>query len=361
MVSAPPASGVLAANVNQALEKINYDELSAVSGTWIRGFYLMSDADSGNPNPASQTGLAKLLEAAGRGYGTVLTMKFQYQDKPIPTPSPAMKSALAQLDNVLAAVMGKVDIITIGNEPFIETSQTDRESPRINAFYETLAQHAAQYRQTNCAAGCKTEIYMGALTTLDRPGSETAQTQRWMTFVANTPSIAGVDIHPHVSSLEGAQTFVDYVLPFLRSDQKFLATEFSLVHLWKQHMSDPVDPTFASSHGITKGTPVWQVIKDATVSPFDEDEWNGFLLSNPWFAGHTGFLTEQMRRFRSTGKLAVAGYAITQANPIPDFGPGSTPWVLNTLFCPYVCKTEANGLPGRNRTWCSAFRTAQQN
>ncbi|WP_433179345.1 hypothetical protein [Actinoallomurus sp. CA-150999] len=358
-VSAPPASGVLAANVNQALQKIDYAELKAVSGTWIRGFYLMSHADPGNP--ATQPGLAKLLQAAAHGYGTVLTMKFQYQDKPIPTPgSPAMKTALARLDKVLAATMGKVDILTVGNEPFFETSKTDRETPRINAFYEALALHAARYRQAHFGANCKTDIYMGALTALYRPGAETAQTRRWMTFTAHTPSIAGVDIHPHVPSPAAAQKYVDYVLPFLRGDQKFLATEFSLVQLWKQHMSDPVNPAFARSHAIAKGTPVWQVIKDATQHPFDEQKWNDFLLSNSWYADNKNFLTDQMERFRSTGKLAVAAYGITQdAAMSKDFGPHSTPWLLNSLFCPYVCKPEPGGLPGRNRTWCRQFRALQ--
>lgn len=357
-VSAPPAGGVLAGNVNQALEKIDYAELKSVSGTWIRGFYPMADADAGNP--AAQAGLAKLLQAAAHGYGTVLTMKFQYRDRAIPTPgSPAMETALARLDKVLAAVMGKVDILAVGNEPFFETSRADRATPRINEFYEALARHTVRYRQAHGGADCRTRIYMGALTALDRPGTRTAQTRRWMTFAAGNRSIAGVDIHPHVSSAAGAQAYVDYVLPFLRSDQKFLATEFSLVLLWKHHMHDPVDPAFARRHAIAQGTPVWQVVKDAAHSPFGEHEWNDFLLSNPWFAANRGFLREQMGRFRRTGKLAVAGYGIIQATPIPDFGPTSTPWVLNSVFCPYVCKPGPSGLPGRNRVWWQEFRALQ--
>lgn len=359
-VTAPPALGVLAANVNQALAKINPAELEAVSGTWIRGFYLMSDADRGDP--ATQAGPAKLLRAAAHGYGTVLTMKFQYRDRPVPLPgSPAMRTALARLTRVLAATLGKVDILTVGNEPFFETSKTDRSTPRINTFYETLARYAIEYRQVHFGENCKTDIYMGALTALDRPGAVTGQTRRWMTFTARTPAIAGVDIHPHVASMAAAQQYIDYVLPFLRSDQKFLATEFSLVRLWKQHLSDQVDPAFASRHGIARGTPVWQVIADAIRHPVDAQEWNAFLLSNPWFAANRNFLTDQVRRFRDTGKLAVAGYGITQgAEMSADFGPHSTPWLLNSLFCPYVCKPGPGGLPGRNHTWCREFRAAQR-
>lgn len=105
---------------------------------------------------------------------------------------------------------------------------------------------------------------------------------------------------------------------------------------------------------------MWQVINNATQHPVDEKEWNDFLLSNRWFAAHKTFLTDQMARFRSTGKLAVAAYGITQdAAMSKSFGPHSTPWVLNSMFCPYVCKPEPGGLPGRNHTWCSTFRGVQ--
>ncbi|MEV8567810.1 hypothetical protein AB0436_19920 [Streptomyces sp. NPDC051322] len=358
-VIAPPATGVLAANVNQNLDRINFGESAAVSGTWIRGFYVMSDA--GHGNPATQPGLAKLLRAAARGYGTVLGLKFQYANEPIPVPgSPAMRTALARLGRVLAATMGKVDILTIGNEPFFETRGTDRNTSRINTFYETLALHTARYRQQHFPSGCRTKIYMGALTGLDKPADRTAQTRRWMTFTARTRSIAGVDIHPHVADPSDAQKYVDYVLPWLRPDQRFLATEFSLVLLWKAHLSDSVDPHFAAVNGLRRGTPVWQVIRDATRQPFGEKKWNDFLLSCSWYAANRNFLTEQMRRFRSTGRLAVAGYGITQDEAAArDFGPNSHPWVINSLFCPYTCMPEPSGLPGRNTTWCGQFRSAQ--
>lgn len=358
-VAAPPASDVLAANVNEALDKIDFAEMKAVAGTWIRGFYPMADADRGDP--AGQAGLARLLDAAAKGYGTVLTMKFQYRDRPIPAPgSAAMTVALTRLSKVLAATLGKVDILTVGNEPFIETREADRDTPALNAFYEALALHTIRYRQAHGGGDRKTEIYMGALTGLDKPGAANARTRRWMTFAAGTPSIAGVDIHPHVAGAAEARTFVDYVVPFLRRDQKFLATEFSLVRLWRRHNAHPVDPGFARRFGVAAGTPVWRFIRQAARDHVSEREWNAFVLSCPWFADHRNFVTQQMAFFRGTGKLAVAGYGIVQGAPIADFGPKSAPWVLNCMFPQYVTRTGLDGLPGRNRTWCDEFRRAQR-
>ncbi|MBY8880251.1 hypothetical protein [Actinacidiphila acidipaludis] len=357
-VTAPPASGVLAANVNESLDAIDYAELAAVSATWIRGFYLMSDADQGDP--ATQTGMAKLLQAAADGYGTVLSTKFQYHDTAIPVPgTTAMDTALARFDKVLGAVLGTVDILTVGNEPFYETRPVDRTTSLINDFYEAIAQHAVQYRKDHFGTDCKTALYMGALNGLEDPANQNAQTKRWMTFAAGNADIAGVDIHPHVAGIDAAQAYTDFVLPYLRPDQKFLATEFSLIQLWKQHMADPVDPSFTAAYGTPAGTPVWQVIHNAANNPFTEQKWNDFLLSNTWFANHKTFITNEIADLRATGKLAVAGYGITQGAPIPDFGPDSSPWVLNSIFCPYVCQIGTGGLPGRDRTWAASFRTAQ--
>ncbi|MCA1218878.1 hypothetical protein, partial [Streptomyces sp. 8L] len=359
-VTAPPATGALAANVNQDLDRISFTQLAAVSGTWVRGFYQMAEADHGSV--ASQPGPAKLLTAAAHGYGTVLNLKFQYSGAPIPVPgTPAMRTALARLDKVLAATMNTVDIVVIGNEPFFETRKADSGSPRINAFYEALALHAADYRQRRFGSRCRTQLYMGALTALHKPASRTAQTRRWMSFTAGTRSLAGVDIHPHVAAPSEAQQYVDYVLPWLRSDQRFLATEFSLVQLWKAHLGDRVDPGFAAAHGLRSGTPVWQAVRDDGARPFDGMKWNDFLLSNSWYADNRHFLTEQTARFRSTGKLAVAGYGITQdKSVVRNFGPDSTPWVFNSLFCPYTCQPEPNGQPAQNTTWCPEFRAAQR-
>lgn len=353
-VEAPAAEGALAANYNQDFDLIDFAQLQAASATWLRGFYIMSGADQGSV--ADQPGMQKLLAAADRGYGTVLTLKFQYQHQPLPAPgSTRMRAPLAELQKVLAAVVNKVDIVVIGNEPFYETTQADRASMRINAFYEALAQHAIGQRGRG-----RTQLYMGALTGIDDVRNQTQQTDRWVRFAAQTTGLAGVDTHPHVASMADAKTYVDYVLARLRPDQRFLATEFSLVKLWKQHMTDPVDPGFASRHGIPRGTPVWQVLKDATQQRFSQEEWNDFLATASWLQAHRDYLTQQITAFRATGRLAVAGYGITQdRGGAADFNAHKTPWVLNSLFCPRTVQDGTGGLPGQNPLWLPQFRAAQ--
>ncbi|MFC0430842.1 hypothetical protein [Kutzneria buriramensis] len=358
-ITAPAAAGVLGANVNQDLDTLNLAELHAVSATWLQAFYLMQNADRGNV--ADQPGMQKLTTAVEQGYGTVLNLSFPY-DNGVPTSgSGAMQVALRRLEKVLAVVMGKVDVLVIGNEPFFESSRQDRATPVINEFYETLAQHTVQYRQQHPEAG-KTQIYMGALTSLESlPAAEVAQINRWLDFAKNTPAIAGTDCHPHVASLTDAQRYPSYILPRLRPDQKFLATEFSLVRLYAKHLKDPVSTTFADRYGIPPGTLVWQVGASATQRPFPQAEWNDFLTSSPWFENNKNFMSDTMAYFRDTGRCAMAGWGLFQdAGGAKNVGPDTLPWVFNTMFCPYTCQPGVDGLPGRNVTWAAEFRSLQR-
>jgi hypothetical protein len=354
-VTAPPPVGVLGADLDQNLDTTNFAELQNLSATWIRGFYPMQDADQGDV--ANQPGMRKLLTAIGQGYGTVLNLKFKY-DQGLPTAgSSKMKVAFERLDKVLAVVMGKVDIVVVGNEPFFECG---RKTENLNEFYEALAQHTIDYRQQHTGSSRKTQIYMGALTDLETSNGRNALTDRWLEFVRSNPSIAGTDCHPHVPSLSDGQKYIDYIIPRLRPDQKFLATEFSLVKRYKQHLTDPVPARFAEQYHIPRGNQIWQVVRDSIQHPVPQTEWNDFLLACPWFANTRQFLSNLVGNFRKTGRCAVATYPLQQGTPmVQDFGPEKTPWVFTSMFCPHTVQKGAHGLPGQNVTWTNEFRSLQ--
>jgi hypothetical protein len=351
----PQALGVLGADYDQNLTDIHYPELRAAGARWLRGFYPMPNADM--VNPADDPAIQAILTAGKRGYGTVLGLKFPYNNAAMPAPgSPAMTLALARLDKVLPAVMGNVNILVIGNEPFIESLPADR-GDALNVFYETVAERVIAYRQ---AHGGRTRLYMGALNRLDLPANQTAGTERWMAFARETTELAGVDIHPHVPSPEAVQPFLDYILPRLRPDQTFLVTEFSLVWYWQAHLSDQVSAQFADRYGFDPTSLVWQVIEASIEQPFTQEQWNYFLSTSPWFESQKGFLRDQVARFRQTRRLAVATYGFRQGVPmVTDFGPNKTPWVLNTIFDNHTVQTSPDELPGVTHPWFDDFRALQ--
>jgi len=351
--------GVLGANYNQNLDSVDYRELTAARAGWIRGFFTMPWADEGDPS--NHFAVRTILDAANRGYGTVLSLKFPLADREMPAPgSAAMATELARLDKILPLVMDRVDILVIGNEPFIESRPVDRDGA-LNAFYEAVAEHVIAYRESHCGDGCSTRLYMGALNRLDLPDRRTPAAERWMTFTRHTPELEGVDIHPHVPSQEAIQPFLDYILSRMRPDQKFLVTEFSLVWHWKAHLEDVISPDFAQRYGFAPDTLVWEVIRAAIEQPFPQQQWDDFLASSPWFESQKHFLRDQVERFRDTGRLAFASYGFRQdALMVQNFGPEKTPWLLNSVFAPYTVQPADNGLAGQGYTWIDDFSALQR-
>ncbi|WP_369203924.1 hypothetical protein [Streptomyces sp. PU-14G] len=353
-------SGVLGANFNEDPSEVGFARLRGVSASWVRGFLPMPEVD--RDAPERQRAVATLLDAHEKQYGTVLSLKFPYQQRALPAPgSGPMETELARVEGAARAVLGKVDILVIGNEPFLESRRADRGGPALNRFYEHVAEHLIAYRRKHFPHGCRTRLYMGALNHLDNPAERTAATRRWLDFVHGTPQIEGVDIHPHVTSLDAAQQYLDYVVPRLRADQKFLATEFSLVLNWRAHTRDRIPPRFARHYGIDPDTRVWQLLRLAVRDPFPQEQWDAFLSASPWFHRNRHYLRDQVERFRETGKLAVATYGVAQADAmVRDIGPDKQPWLLNSLYATRTVRQSEDGKPGRNQAWCEDFRALQR-
>ncbi|WP_327296900.1 MULTISPECIES: hypothetical protein [unclassified Streptomyces] len=353
-------NGALGLNFNEDPSDLDFAEMTALSAKWVRGFVPMTD-DLDTLAATQQRAVAKLLDASGNGFRTILSMKFQFRTPARPLPeagSAEMAAQLKRVDRVLDAVMGKTDILTIGNEPFLETMKDERDS-RLNVFYEYIAEHVIAYRKRKFPQGCRTRLYMGALNHLDRKEERTQATERWVAFVNRKPEIEGLDMHPHVDSLQAAGQYVQYVVSRLDKGKKFLATEFSLVLLWQKHMGDPIPAAYAQKYRVPPNTRVWQVIGNAIKKPFPQERWDDFLTMSPWFVSNKDYLTQQVQMFRETGKLAVATYGAVQIESMQTgWGADKMPWILNP---PYANRTvrEENGRVGRTTVWYESFRGLQ--
>ncbi|WP_447761843.1 hypothetical protein [Sphingopyxis panaciterrae] len=359
MPGAAAAEGALGANFNEHFEDIDYRELEGTKAKWIRLFLPMPQLDRG---AAEHGAVRAILDAGGRGYRTIFTLKWPYSERDFPKAGSAeFERELARLDTVLPLVMGKVDILVIGNEPYFETREQDRDLD-LNAFYEAMAGRVIAYREANCTGSCKTRLYMGALNRLDLKKNITPSTDRWMAFVKATPEIDGVNIHPHVPKIELSKAFLDYVLPRMRPEQTFIVTEFSLVGWWQQNLQKPVAPAFADKYGAPRNAQNWQIIKAALERPFPKEQWDDFLRMSPWFEGRKHYLANQMKMFRDTGRLAVATYGFKQGSSMTSaFGPKKTPWLLNSVYAGRTIRPNPDGTAAFNYAWIDDFRRLQAN
>jgi hypothetical protein len=146
-----PALGALGANYNENLDQVNYHELRTARASWVRGLYMLLEADK--VPPAQSDTIRVIREAHERGFHTLLSLKFPKAGIPFARPgSEEMAAELARLDRVLPRVLGTVDVVTIGNEPFIESMPNQRDE-RLNQFYETVARTSSR-PGPNSAAQC---------------------------------------------------------------------------------------------------------------------------------------------------------------------------------------------------------------
>ncbi|MBJ7499561.1 MAG: hypothetical protein JHC57_07390 [Sphingopyxis sp.] len=351
------AQGVLGANFNEHYEDVDYGELDRAGAEWIRLFLPMPQVDRG---AAEHGAIRTTLEAGARGYRTIFTLKWPQNHSDFPKAGSAeFAREVARLDAVLPLVMGKVDILVIGNEPYFETREQDRDLD-LNAFYEAMAGRIIAYRKANCGGDCKTKLYMGALNRLDLRKNITPSTERWLAFVKATPEIDGVNIHPHVPRIELSKAFLDYILPRMRPEQTFIVTEFSLVGWWQQNLEKPVAPAFADKYRAPRTAQNWQIIKAALETPFPKEQWDDFLRMSPWFEGRKHYLANQMKIFRDTGRLAVATYGFKQGSSMSNnFGPKKTPWLLNSVYAGRTIRPNADGTAAFNYAWIDDFRRMQ--
>jgi hypothetical protein len=334
----------LGVNYNQFLRSIQDQELSQVKATWIRGFLDMHLL--GHQDPSQNADIQAILKAKADGRRTILNLKWNYETEPFPAPgSAAMTQEADQLNRVLPVVLGKVDILVIGNEPFIETLSTQSGQP-LMAFYQTMANDVIGYWNSHPVAASATELYMGAFTRLDLPQNRTASVQWMLGYIAAHQELSGPDLHMHMPGFAANQLMLSYVLPWLRPDQKFLVTEFSLVLLWQQHLSDTVSPDFTSRYNLPANLEVYQFINRALQNPVPDAEWRDFLQSCPWYMEQSEFLLNAYNLFRSTGRLGVANYGMLQSwTKGRQFMATSTPWLLNALFASATVKLRENGSP----------------
>lgn len=351
------AQAALGANYNESLTQIDERDLARVNAGWVRGFLDMHQL--GDRDPAQDANVRALLAAKQHGHSVILSLKWNYHRLDFPDPgSVAMAAELARLQRLLPVVLGKADILVIGNEPFIE-SEPQQRGARLNTFYETLADAIIQDWQAQGGPNTGTRLFMGAFNRLDLPVNQTPAVERMLHFIASRPALSGADLHLHLPSIEANQAMLGYALPKLRPNQQFISTEFSLVQYWKRHLNDVVPVPFDQRYDFPKGTRAYQVIAAALTKPVPFEEWRDFLEGEPWYVSRRNYLANVMALYRSTGRLAVATYGMRQtyAGNRP-FDAETDPWVLNSVFANQTVRPNPDGSAHENVPWADAFRAA---
>ena len=356
--SAAHAQGALGANFNEQAQDVDFNELKRAEASWLHLQLNMPHLD--RAPPAANGAVKTVLSASAAGFKTMFSLRFPYSDRDFPgAGTPELEHEFRRIDAVLPVVMGKVDILIIGADPYIDSRLADRDLD-LNAFYEAVAARVIAYRKANCADACKTRLFMAGPNRLDIKSYQSPSTARWMDYVRATPEIEGVGLRMYLPNLGASKAFLDYTLPRMRPEQKFVVPDFSLVWSWIPNLKTNIPPAFADKYQAPRNAQTWQIVRAALETPFSKAQWDEFLSQTKWIDSNKHYLQQQMKLFRDTGRLAVATYAFKQGKSLrTDFDATRQPWLLHTIYADRTAKRNPDGTAAFNYRWIDDFRALQ--
>jgi hypothetical protein len=319
--------GTLGVNYNGLFDQLDANDLSRCEATTIRGFVDYYAFKNGVRDIYTDPSLQSLHSAHLAGYRTVVNLKFDLSNLDFPTTQAGIDSELNYLTTLLAAIYPDCDLLVVGNEPFIESKTTERDSNLVN-YYTSAAQVVKAFKDTQTR---KIPLYIGAFNNLWLTSWQTQATAGLIAFAYNTPWIAGIDLHIHQSSLTDIDGVFSYVNPRIRTGQKILITEFSLKDLWKQHNTDPIPTILVTQYGRPASWEVYQYLNYTISNPVTRPEWVDFLSNSSWFETNKHYLTSAWAKFIANPHFEIATYGIYQ-NPPATFTATTDPWIINPLF-----------------------------
>jgi hypothetical protein len=338
-------------NVNERSHWLEPALLDQTKTTWVRGFFPASEFMSGERSYKTDKGLLALKRAADSGHNVILSIKWDCAQEgkagPVPAPgSPQEQAWFGFADKLMAATTGKLSMLVVLNELYIDTQKPDLEPgpdgqvPMVR-FLRRLVDHLSA-EDLVASDGKPLRIYAGGFTRLDRPEmQDNVATRQMLQWISSDPHIAGADFHIHEPDMETSRQSIEFMHRNVPS-KPLIVTEFSLVFAWKEHLADEIGSgaagkDFAKQYGVSPHLSVADFCNHSFENPVSEQEWHDFLKSQPWFDGH---YLDEIGALMSADGVTVATYAFT-LNPVEDAGakpfhvaPDKAPWFLNDILIP---------------------------
>ena len=353
--------------LSDAVVDVNLPEIQP---QWIRGFldfYSLFDKDTLKPLPefSESANIARFIDLKRKGYKTVLSIKWNYKAEHTPKTIPSSAEDLIKHQNALLALYEKVwpyvDILVIGNEPFIESPS--RKVPsydnHIVPFYSAMLDATIRYRAESKRKDMP--LYLGAFNRLEMPNFQKASVGL-LELAKQTPEVIGIDLHIHHADgdFSAMKTSIEYATSRIRPDQRFISTEFSAMHYWKSKTPLELAPEFIVKYKLPKGMKVYQYLdrvlkthpKSGAVS---REEWVDFVEMNPWYQDlQSRYLSDAYKTFTASPQFLLATYAFRQGFH-GTFDTTRDPWILNAIFVNRTVQLRSDGSYELNRYYHRDF------
>lgn len=349
-------ASTLGVNYNGLTRNYQKSDVDRTGATWVRAFVDVTRLyKQGASTIATDPDLMGLVKAHNDGFKIILNLKYNFtgSDFPSDANSQAFKDLRAFTTQLLNQVFPSVDIIVVGNEPFIESDPADRDNDLV-LFYKHMANHVITYNRNS---GRNIPLYVGAFNNLEEPAWQTQAAKDLIAYARNTPGVTGIDLHLHTASIAQMQQAIDWAKGQLGPGKSIISTEFSIKNYFKNQLGKTINAAFAAQYGVDPSWKVYQYLNYALQHPRPRPEWVDFLKDSDWFMSHHLALENADKLFDSEG-LVIATYSLRQSQS--SIGPNSDPWMLNALYCNQSCiPNPSTGLPQFNYQWIDSFRARE--
>lgn len=327
-------------NFNEQVDLVEISDVDRTETTWVRGFIEFFQFYDGERSLDTDPKVTQFLAMKDAGYKTILNLKWRFHNEPFPDPeSPEMQEYIKFMGKILNRFWDKLDVIVVGNEPFIESRSIDRDVHLVN-FYKKVTEAVVQYRSSRKFI----PIYIGSFDNIYLQENRRKGFVDLMAYAKSNPEVQGVTIHAHHSAIEELRFSIEYTSDNIRDDQKIIITEYSLMKHWRSKSGETIPESFATKYDFDSNTKNYQVVDAALKNQFSKEQWEDFLSQSYWFENRKSYLWNSYQMFKEFPKVYVATYAFRQSYPFnQDFAVNTDPWVLNALYANRTVEPGANG------------------
>ncbi len=163
----------LGLNFNHNPENIDFKYVKKIDVKWIRITPRILDYIDGKLDAKTDTGIQKIVEAGKMGYQIAFGFRwdFKHRNLAMPLPGSAREAEYFKTVDLLLDRVGKyVDIFKLGNEPNLETIESDLQYDKekkvpLVTFTARLMEHVIGYYKSH-SSWKMPEIYAGSLPAL---------------------------------------------------------------------------------------------------------------------------------------------------------------------------------------------------
>lgn len=342
----------LGLNFNHNPENIDFKYVNKVHPDWIRTTPRILDYVDGQLSVQNNPGIKKIIRAGKQGYKIVFGFRWDFKKRQLLLPAPGSAREIRyfkMVDSILEKVGPYVRLFALGNEPNLETMESDlqynqRHEVPLIIFTNRLMQHVLKFYKQHSGWELP-KLYAGSLPAL----FEHAQQQKpgvfeLIKFAQKNKEISGLAIHLHIEdTLEIAEAF-----KFVRSlmpHKPIIVPEFSLFRLYNKHFKDsigssPSGAEFLQKYHLSPDLKVYQWLTMANNKQVPYTEWADMFTSQSWYLPH--YLWAYYRYFTQNGVI-LATYPLLQQGYSKRVTPKTPSWFLNPLFIQKTFGKNNNG------------------